>query len=590
MELVRTEPTSDLDNFIDFLFDGIEGYAYLVARVPFKDDPENWNQEFFEWPAQREFLLSTIRRVNKTYEVYIAPVLYQSNANARRENVKVSNVVWTEFDGNAPDWSDPSKIKGGIGEPSYRIQSGLPQHEHVYWKMSSPLNSADEIEFITERITHNFEADSSAWDATQVLRPPTTVNHKRGGLVTQVLASSEISYDNSVFNVLDDPPPRLEINWQLGELPDLQSVLLKYALGPNIQRLLKLSREEVKDRSASLMNLAYECCEAGMTDNEVFVVIRSIDAKWKKFADRIDRDKRLAQIVTIARAKNPLQASEETEESVSSQFIFPMKYGDILSAEVEIDWVMENFLMERGSLLLTGPSGVGKTQFLLEVMKHMALGKDFLHYKVPEPKKITFLSLEMSLPEVQVFLRAQDTILEPDERALLHENFTAFPVGEAWSLNTAPGQELLLHWLDQIPTDGLFVDSLGSTILGSLTSQETVQVYLNFVDRLRNRLGLFYGAIHHNRKKVHGQTHSTQDDTYGDQYLVARASTVYSMLFGKNGTIRYVNMKQRMAEKEKPMTLIRTDGLHFKVSETTEPEENDKPEPTSTKSIGGFEL
>lgn len=553
--MVKSDQSSDLESFISFLFDGLEGYAYLAAcdRKLTREDEGFWTQQFFEYPAQREYLINTIERVNGVYDIYLAPALY-SIEDAHREYVKVTNVVWTEFDGAAPDWS---KTNAGIGIPSYRIQSGLQGHEHVYWKLREPLEGADAIEQVTERITFNFRADSSAWDATQVLRPPDTVNHKRGGLAVRSIDYNSVLYDLSVFDVLAPPPPRAEINWKVGSLPEVQDVLLSYALGPDIQRLLKIPVDEVKDRSAGLMQLAYACCQLGMSDNEVFVLVRHLDSKWKKFTDRLDREKRLAQIVTIARNKYP--ESEKPEVTLLLQF----QYQDFMDTEIEIDWVVEGMLMDRGSMLMTGPGGVGKTQISLQFAKHIALGKNYLHYKIGSPKKVAFISLEMGHPDLQIFLRAQDATLTASERALLQENLTIFPIGESWSMNTPVGQQLLVDRLELNEWVGVFTDSVGSAILGNINSQEVVQTYVNFVDRIRNKYGIFWWAIHHNRKKQPGQGHSTQDDVYGDQYLVNRATAVYSVLPGESGLLRVSNFKNRMSKKEKPYGLHRTENLDF---------------------------
>ncbi len=244
---------TDLDNFIEFLFDGIEGYAYLVAKAP--DNKAEWNQQFFEWPAQADFLKQTIRKVTSTYEVFIAPALYKTDENAQRENVKVTNVVWADFDGNAPDW------EGFAGPPSLTIQSSIEGHNHVYWRLNSPLTDVEVIEDYNRRIAYNFQADGSGWDATQVLRPPTTLNHKRSAAVT-VLSASDYSYDCALFESLGAAPAQLETSsWQLGQLPDPQTVILKYPFTPDLIALLGKDKSEIKDRSASLMNLAYGCCQ-----------------------------------------------------------------------------------------------------------------------------------------------------------------------------------------------------------------------------------------------------------------------------------------------------------------------------------------
>lgn len=220
--------------------------------------------------------------------------------------------------------------------------------------------------------------------------------------------------------------------------------------------------------------------------------------------------------------------------------------------------------MEQGNMLFTGPSGIGKTQFSLQAAKHIALGKDYLHYKIANPKKIVLLSLEMGHPDLQVFLRTQDTALTDDERDTLADNLIVIPHGEAWPLNVPGGQEQLLRIIEEYEPDGIFVDSIGSAIIGNINSQEVVQNYTNFVDSVRKKYGLFWWAIHHNRKStIQGPKVTTQDDVYGDQYLVNRASSVYTMVPAKNSGIRLINLKQRMWSAEEHKFFRRNEVLDF---------------------------
>jgi RecA-family ATPase len=243
---------------------------------------------------------------------------------------------------------------------------------------------------------------------------------------------------------------------------------------------------------------------------------------------------------------------------------------------------------------MAGPPGIGKTQVSLQFMIHLALGKDFLHYKIAEPKKICFLSLEMGHGELKIFLDQMNEVLNDAERALLEENFIIVPHGESWALNTPEGQEQLNVLLDAVEPYGLFVDSIGSAIIGNISSDETVQPLLNYTDRLRNSRGMFVWYIHHTRKQERGGNGSySQDDIYGNQYLAARPSSIYGVLPGKGGTIKMRSFKVRLAAKESDYLLERKDHLTFeKVSKAVDDmldnnlNNDDKPD----KAPGGFDL
>ena len=84
-------------------------------------------------------------------------------------------MLWVDFDGNAPaTWEDSV-----APEPTLIIQSSIPGHEHCYWKLDTFLNKPKVIEERNRSLAYALGADTSGWDADQILRPPFTTNRKR---------------------------------------------------------------------------------------------------------------------------------------------------------------------------------------------------------------------------------------------------------------------------------------------------------------------------------------------------------------------------------------------------------------------------
>lgn len=535
-----------LDAFLDFLYGGLEGYVYLAASDP--NDKTDWKQEFFEYPRQVERLKQVIRAATKSHEVYIAPALFSSE-NALRSNFKTSNVVWTEFDGNAPEWHEDNS-------PSLIVQSSTASNQHVYWKLTEPITEVDVLEDINRRITYNMGADSSAWDANQVLRPPETHNHKRT-LSVSVLELNSTVFSITAFDKYGPAPKQVEGDWDNTVLPSSDSVILKYAFGPDIIGLLAKEKDNLHEhRSTALMNLAYACAQLGLKDTEIMVMLLLADNKWEKFKHRKDRMKRLAHIITIARNKYPSDAFED-----DSNLIQAFGFEAFLETEINIDWVIEPMLMDQGSMLLVGPSGVGKSQWTLQFLIHLALGQDYLHYKVSEPKKVAFISLEMGHGELKIFLEAMNNVLTAAARALLQQNLIIVPYGEPWFLNTVEGQNELIKIIEEYSLQGIAVDSIGSAINGNISSDESIQPFTKFNDKIRKKYGIFTWYIHHMRKAKDGI--STQDDVYGNQYLLNRSTSTYALLKGKGGTIRVRNFKNRLAPHEGDFFVTRNENLVF---------------------------
>ena len=91
-----------LDDFIAFLFEGLEGLIYVAAKtLPTGEDDTTmeWKQEFFNYPEDITKVKRVIKEVSKTHEIYLAPALF-SSPKATKENFKVSNVIWADFDLN----------------------------------------------------------------------------------------------------------------------------------------------------------------------------------------------------------------------------------------------------------------------------------------------------------------------------------------------------------------------------------------------------------------------------------------------------------------------------------------------------------
>ncbi len=107
----------------------------------------------------------------------------------------------------------------------------------------------------------------------------------------------------------------------------------------------------------------------GMVDAEIFAIIRNADDRWGKFKDRSDRNRRLSDLIGVVRNKYPegtFAVQPMLEEMIP---VFGLK--SLLASTIEIEWVVEGLLQKQGYMLLSGPSGVGKTQFSLQWAIHM---------------------------------------------------------------------------------------------------------------------------------------------------------------------------------------------------------------------------
>lgn len=546
---VVPEPSDSTAEFIDYLYDGLEGYIYspTIERGP-NGEPGPFTQHFFQWPTERDELLSHIVTNSEQRDVYVAPAVFDA-PNSHKQHFKATNVVWTEFDGVIP--SDLREVP----VPSLRVRSSTEGFEHWYWKLSTPGHEPNHIENVNRALAYGLGADASAWDINQVLRPPGTINHKRQtpvGVVARSNSTVEVSHFESL-----PATPEPAVQFTLQDIPDVTSVVLKYAWPETVAELYRQRDFPVGSRSSAMMKLGYYLAEMGMTDAEMFSVLRNADDRWGKFKDRQDRDKRLVDLIQKARLKYPAEIVVQEDE-------IPL-YGfrSFLNTEIHIEWLVEGILQQMGYMLLTGPSGVGKTQWSLRWAMHFAMGKDFMGYKIERPYRIAFFSCEMGHPDLKQFLTLMSEGLTEEELDLLEQNLILAPLGEPLYLDNPLAQQKFEGLLELLRPDGFFFDSIGSATSGELSSESVVKVLMDFNDRLRKKFNVFSWYIHHMRKATgDNKKPNKQADVYGNQYLVNRATTVYC-LWPAPGAIEVIPLKKRLAPLEESWFITRLANLDF---------------------------
>lgn len=503
----------ELAEFFDYMYGDEEGYVYLALKNP---NSGAFLQHHFQWPQQKDFLIEKVISSAPKYEVYYAPSLFRA-ASGRKEEVLGSRVVWVEFDGKVPNLS-----KFDIPAPTLRIRSSDDAHEHWYWRLDS-LCDPEQIERVNRGLTYLLGADVSGWDASQILRPPGTKNHKRNRNVEVLDVSvTELSYSD--FAAIPEPPP---VGKQVlpTELPDVQEVIAKYAWRKSLFDLFRQGVPEGK-RSAGLMALGHGLAEAGMTAPECLSILINADSRWGKFANRDDQLLRLSEIVTRAKAKHP------DKVSTTNQFESSLRFGfvDLLTSEIELEWVWENYLQTAGYFLLSGAPGVGKTLFALNLGMAMALGKPFLQQPIHSPQKIGFYSLEMPAPDLKFFVQKLSEGLSQEDLATLQENFILFPFGEPLSLTSESVQKELMTQIGDEKFNGVFFDSMMSCTEKSISDEVTAKELMDWNDHLRKKFDLFTVYLHHQRKdQVGNKKPKALGDVYGNVVITGRTTTAFCL-------------------------------------------------------------
>lgn len=531
---------SDLLTFLEAMWGTEEGIAYLAfaRRDPGAPRVDTWDRQFYEWPLDSKRLVGdiTTRRVQE--EVYFAPALFHRHAKqtAGKEDVRGAQVVWVDFDDGVP-----SDLKG-VAPPTIRVQSS-PGHEHWYWKLDH-LVDVPTLENINRALAYLYGADSSGWDANQVLRPPETFNHKRKCKV-ELVEFSQTALPVAFFDGIPQPPPPVKVDVDESSLPSVEDIVFRT---PVPQQVSDLFRSHVVEpgRGKALMRLGYHFAEMNLRNEEILALLMHADQRWGKFYGRADRMKRLLEIVTVARTKYPYRAEGGAEAS----FEF-MGFETLLATTINIEWVWEGWLQSSGYMLLTGPPGVGKTQFSLYVGCMMALGKDALGQKIDKPRKVGFFSLEMGLADLKYFMQYLGAHFSAEERAILEQNFLVVPMGEPLYANRDEVKAKVEKAIEQHKLDGVMFDSLSSMSEGEIKDEKTVKLIMDWTDHIRQKFGVFTWIVHHHRKATSDNRKPNKlDDVYGPYLITARATTVFCLWPSTvANALEVIPLKVRLASK-----------------------------------------
>lgn len=545
-------PTAELQEFFGFMWGVQQGYAY----VPVKDaKDESWDTYFFNWPVDRDQLINHVLSNTAEKEVYFGPALYIEPTKAIKENILGSSVIWTEFDGNAP--------KGGIlgdkiPHPTMRVKSSNEGHEHFYWHLDYFETDRDKLEEINRAIAYTLQADSSGWDSTQILRPTGTKNHKRGKVVRTLTTSASV-YSKEFFSHLEIPKQLAKQDVVLDEVPDAIEVIAKFKWDDEDFKFFRKKEMATGTRSSALMRLAYTCAELRMSDEEAYAILRNADDRWGKFKGRRDQTKRLLDLVNRARHKYPLNP----EVKVDGLQVFG--WQDLQKLEIHIDWLIPGILQRQGIMVVSGKPGVGKTQFTMQALIHIALGKPMVGWQIDAPRRVAFISMEMGSAEIKIFQDEMSTILSAEEQTLLQKNFLIIPIGQALLFDQSADRKAIETFLETYKPEVAAFDSLSKTTMNSLDESSTKAV-MDFADHIRMDHDCSVIFIHHDRKaQIGNRKPKSLEDVYGSFYITATATTVIGMWSNPNTFEIEINyLKVRLAQAPATQFVMRTErGLMF---------------------------
>lgn len=572
MSAFSTNPKEGLLQFFNLVWGSVEGYVYL----PVKSRENTWRKVYFEWPKHRDYVVSHVLQSSAAgNDVFFSPVLW-NKPEVSKNAIQGSHVVWADFDGSAPDdWATlPPKAIGSAsvpvpGPPSVEVQSSTEDHRHVYWRLDTFSQNIEELEGTNRAIAYAFGADTSGWDAEQILRPPYTTNYKHD-LPVLVASFDQTVYDSSQF-ICYKPAVKELVRESIDtdNLPGVEIVLGKYIIEPDTLDLMQKESVPEGSRSSAMMRVAFHCAELGMTDSEAYAVMLWLDDKWGKFKSRNDRVKRLLDLVNKARQKFPHKVEDPTfdglrKDTAAVAVDFRVWYGftDFLNQDLRVEWEVQDLIAQGGIGVIISPPGLGKTQLLMNMGMKFALGEDFIGWHPLKAHKSLLLELEMGAHHSHRFITTMAQAYDVDQLSTLQQNYIISPLGESVPLHKPEGRRFLESLLDELQPTGVYIDSLGE-IIADLQDDKSVRSFFSYLRTLRNKYKCYFFIIHHPRKSQDGSKKpKSLDDVFGSQYITSSSDFVLLAWKHQLG-MEIITLKNRLAEERQPFIVKRVENLQF---------------------------
>lgn len=483
--------------------------------------------KFYNYPRELDKMLSEVGERNARGEdCYFVPS-FLSFTSRKKSSYRHSTVAWIDLDGGELSKLSPT--------PSLVVETS-PNHYHAYWRLDAPVTRA-ELEELNKGLALHNSADMSGWDATQLLRIPGTKSIKRGCEVSLVSTST------ATYSIED--LPREEKQTVEKERPQLSLERALLAVPPD-EKLshLILYGGSTDDRSGALYNLACRLGEIGVDLAYAEQLLKFADSRWGKFFDRDDAEERLLALLDVTKSKYATPTALEYK---------PISVEELLTTAPDVTWLVTDLVAEGTIVLISGGTGVGKSQLALQLSLCIASGQSWLNFNIPTAKSVVYSSVEMSHTELARFLGKM-----VESFPLQNLPFHVVPVGQTISILTPEGKEYYRQLAENY--DVIVIDTLGASTHLSLSEEEAAREMVDFLAELRTKYGCTLIVVAHDAKNTNGQR---TENVYGSRLFVDRASTVLRMYKDKDAGLLLEFSKIRLAQEPQPYAIERTESLWY---------------------------
>ncbi|WP_265501797.1 AAA family ATPase [Paracoccus beibuensis] len=462
--------------------------------------------------------------------VYVIPGTVEEQGQARAADVLQMQAIVVDLDaGDIPAKLD--HVTRHLGPPSLIIESGGRTPEgaaklHVWWKLTEPVEGEDLATLCRLRgeIAVKVGGDTHFRSAHQPIRVPGTVYHKHGHQrLVQIREHRDVEVDLADFaeRVAEMPPLP-----GVGFASDVSAPQAK----PGIDAVLTTPvREGAVDdwsrfqgASAAIGHYVRLVHEGRLDPFAGWEAICGYNAAMLRPSWPLDRlmaeSERLWEL-HVKRNGPPLLRAAHVDAPASPLPTFSL--GALLddTSPMPEDVIGPRVLTPGGLLVLGGAPKVGKSDFLISWLVHMAAGVPFLGFTPPRPLRVFYLQAEIQYHYLRE--RMQQIALPAAVIAAARDTFIATPKLKLLldAEGVARAAEAIRAAFPDAPPDIIVIDPIrnlfdGGPEGGGENDNTAMMFFLkDRVELLREAVNPDAGVIlaHHTRKAT---KHQVKDDPF----------------------------------------------------------------------------
>lgn len=585
-----------LDKFLSDVWGEEEGTVYLATKQ---------SEEVFKvttplnWPLAKDLILGAITQMNANWDTYYSPGIFKLGTTTKhKKNGWRAKALWLDIDGYKDGVSGPQAVLSQLAEvgwlpmPTYQLQTSDSASGHFYWILDK-YYPAEIISDLNRRLAYFLGGDTACWDISHVMRPPFTHNHKEQHKVDGVSPRVTIKHYNEgdvnpdIFLKL--PPVKEQLKdtlidgLVLGTLPTMEDIKMKYPWDESHIEAFHRGKdhfwdEEKQDwigRGNAMMYLAYFGAEIGMSDEALYVTLMDADTRWGKFATRTDRQTRIVEMITKVRNKYPSSVFTTIQAETMVKPVYSLK--EFLASEFKFNWIYQDVIAEQSINFISARPGTGKSRFILQLARSLALGRDFLNWKIVDntPRKTMIFSLEMGAPVLKKFITNMTNESTSEEIDLMDNNFLVVPAGEPLAIATPEGEQFFQMVLKEHQPEVVIIDAMGSLDFEEL-SEKTSKKIMNTLKKYLNSHGITFYMVHHNKKADAASINKppTLNDFYGNTYAATDAASIMALWKNPTSSVELTELhtlKSRLGVEPKPIVLDSHSHFMFSIASGEEP-------------------